>query len=312
MNIIFLDAKSIGTDIDLSAFDTLGVVTKYDFTKDNELATRAPDADVLILNKTNINESTLGEAANVKLICVTGTGTNTLDKEFLKERNIPWTNVTNYSTNSVAQHTFAMLFYLLENLSYYDKYVRQGNYVDDTTFRHYENRFHELNNMTFGIIGLGNIGRRVASIASAFGAKVIYYSPSNSKEQEGYNKVDLDTLLKQSDIISIHAPLNQYTESLINKEALSKMKPSAILLNLGRGQIVVEEDLCEALENDEIAAAGLDVLAIEPMEANSPYLRLLHSNKLFLTPHIGWASVETRTNLMAIILNQIKEHFHLQ
>ena len=165
--------------------------------------------------------------------------------------------------------------------------------------------------MTWGIIGLGAIGRKVADIAKAFGAKVIYYSASDSPKQEGYTKVDFDTLLSTSDIISIHAPLNNYTEGLINKAAFSKMKPSTILINVGRGPIIVEEDLKEALNNNIIAAAGLDVLAIEPMSDSTPLLQVKDKSKLLITPHIGWASIEARTNLMNIIVSQIKEFFSL-
>jgi len=260
-----------------------------------------------VLNKVVVNEQTIGTAANLKLVCVTATGTNNLDKEFLAERRIAWRNVAGYSTGSVAQHTFAMLFYLLEKLRYYDDYVKNGHYVNDTVFTHFEERFHELCGMTWGIIGLGAIGRQVAKIAAAFGASIIYYSPSGSAPQEGYQQVDLDTLLTASDIISIHAPLNEHTENLIDKKNLKKMKPSCILLNAGRGPIVAEGDLADALEADEIAAAGLDVLCAEPMSDDNPLLRIKDSRRLFITPHIAWASVESRTRLMNIILDQIKE-----
>jgi len=307
MKIVFLDAKTIGDDIDLSGFDHLGEVTKYDFTTSQQAPERVQDADILVLNKVMINEQTIGAAANLKLVCVTATGTNNLDKEFLAKRRIAWRNVAGYSTSSVAQHTFAMLFYLLEKSRYYDDYVKDGHYVNDTVFTHFEERFHELCGMTWGIIGLGAIGRQVAKIAMAFGVSIIYFSPSDSAPQEGYQKVDLDTLLTTSDIISIHAPLNEHTENLIDKKNLKKMKPSCILLNAGRGQIVAECDLAEALEADEIAAAGLDVLCAEPMSEDNPLLRIKDSRKLFITPHIAWASIESRTRLMNIILDQIKE-----
>lgn len=306
MKIVFLDAKTIGDDIDLSGYDALGDVVKYDFSTSEEVPERVKDADVIVLNKVQVSEQTIGSAKNLKLVCVTATGTNNLDKEYLAKRNIPWKNVAGYSTESVAQHTFAMLFYLLEKLRYYDDYVKEERYVNDTIFTHFEERFWQISGKTWGIIGLGAIGRRVADIAKAFGANVIYYSASGKNIQEGYTRVDLDTLLASSDIISVHAPLTPATEALIDKVALSKMKRSAIFLNLGRGPIVVEEDLANALEQNELAAAGLDVLSVEPMSADNPLLRIKDSRRLLITPHIAWASIEARTNLMNIILEQIK------
>ena len=255
MKIVFLDAKSIGDDIDLSGFDQLGEVVKYGFSTSEEARERTKDADVVIINKVQINEQTIGQADHLKLVCVTATGTNNLDKEYLAKRQIEWRNVAGYSTETVAQHTFALLFYLLEKLNYYDNYVKSEKYIGDTIFTHFSNVFHDLNGMTWGIVGLGNIGRRVADIA--------------------------------------------------------KMKKSAIFLNLGRGPIVVEQDLADALENNEIAAAGLDVLCVEPMSADNPLREIKDSNKLIITPHIAWASVEARTRLMNIILGQVKEYFKL-
>lgn len=307
MKIVFLDAKTIGDDIDLSDYDTLGEVVKYDFSTSEEVPARAADADVLVLNKIQVNEQTIGTARNLKLVCVTATGTNTLDKDYLAKRNIAWRNVAGYSTESVAQHTFAMLFYLLEKLRYYDDYVKDGRYVNDTIFTHFAEHFFQISGKTWGIIGLGNIGKKVADIAKAFGANVIYYSTSGKNIQDGYTRVDFDTLLTSSDIISVHAPLTPETEGLMNAEAFSKMKPSAVFLNLGRGPIVVEKDLADALEEGKLAAAGLDVLCIEPMSADNPLLRIQDSKKLLITPHIAWASVEARTNLMNIILKQIQD-----
>ena len=307
MKIVFLDAKSVGEDINLSNYNTLGEFIKYDFTPFQQISERVKDADVLITNKCQINEQSIGDATNLKLVCVTATGTNNLDKVYLEQRGIAWRNVAGYSTESVAQHTFAMLFYLLEKLNYYDTYVKDGHYANDTSFTHFAEHFRELSNMTWGIIGLGNIGKRVADIAKAFGAKVIYYSTSGKNNQAGYERVDFDMLLSESDIISVHAPLTPETEGLINAEAIAKMKPSAIFLNAGRGAIVVEQDMADALDANQIAAAGLDVLCEEPMSPNSPFLHIKDSKKLLITPHIAWASIEARTKLMEIVYQQIKE-----
>ena len=307
MKLVFLDTKTIGEDIDLSAYDALGEVVKYGFSTLEEIPERVKDADVLIVNKIAINEQTIGTAKNLKLVCVTATGTNNLDKEYLKKRGIAWRNVAGYSTESVTQHTFALLFYLLEKIRYYDDYVKDEKYINDTVFTHFAEHFNEVNGKTWGIIGLGTIGRRVADIAKAFGARVIYYSASGSPAQEGYEQVDFETLLTTSDIVSVHAPLNEYTKDLMDREAFAKMKKTAIFLNLGRGPIVVEQDLYEALETGEIAAAGLDVLCEEPMSETNPLAKITDSKKLIITPHIAWASVEARNRLMQIIVEQIRE-----
>ena len=309
MKIVFLDAKSIGEDIDLSAYDALGEVIKYDFSTAEEAAVRSVDADVLVLNKVEVNEKTIGNASHLKLVCVTATGTNNLDKAYLEKRGIAWRNVAGYSTESVAQHTFAMLFYLLEKLPYYDRYVKDEKYIGDKMFTHFDKHFGELAKMTWGIIGLGNIGRRVADIAKAFGCHVVYYSTSGRNSQPGYERVDFDTLLATSDIVSVHAPLTDDTLGLMDKAAFEKMKKSAIFLNLGRGPIVNEADLAQALMDGELAAAGLDVLAQEPMSEDNPLRAIKDSNKLIITPHIAWASVEARTNLMHIIYSQIEDFF---
>ena len=307
MKLVFLDTKTIGEDIDLSAYDALGEVVKYGFSTLEEIPERVKDADVLIVNKIAINEQTIGTAKSLKLVCVTATGTNNLDKEYLKKRGIAWRNVAGYSTESVTQHTFALLFYLLEKIRYYDDYVKNEKYINDTVFTHFAEHFNEVNGKTWGIIGLGTIGRRVADIAKAFGAHVIYYSASGSPAQEGYEQVDFETLLATSDIVSVHAPLNEYTKDLMDREAFAKMKKTAIFLNLGRGPIVVEQDLYEALETGEIAAAGLDVLCEEPMSETNPLAKIKDSKKLIITPHIAWASVEARNRLMQIIVEQIRE-----
>ena len=309
MKIVFLDAKTIGEDIDLSGFDELGEVVKYGFSTAEEARERSKDADVLVLNKVQVNEQTIGAAKHLKLVCVTATGTNNLDKEYLAKQGIEWRNVAGYSTESVAQHTFAMLFYLLEKLPYYDNYVKSEKYVNDVSFTHFAKAFHELSGKTYGIIGLGNIGRRVADIAKAFGCHVIYYSTSGRNSQPGYERVSFDELLERSDIVSIHAPLDENTLGLMNQKAFAKMKSSAILLNVGRGPIINEADLAEALNNRTIAAAGLDVLSVEPMQPENPLRGIKDSERLLITPHSAWAGVEARMRLMDIILNQIKEFF---
>lgn len=307
MKIVFLDAKSLGEDIDYSPFEALGDVVKHSFSTPEETAQRTRDADVIVLNKVPIHAATIPHASRLRLVCVTATGTNHLDKEYLSSRGIEWRNVAGYSTESVAQHTFAMLFYLLEHLRFYDDYVKEGHYINDRLFTHFSSSFHELSGKTWGILGLGAIGRRVAGLAELFGARVIYCSASGQPPQDGYCQVDFDTLLSSSDILSIHAPLNEYTEGLMNAEAFGKMKPESILLNLGRGPIVSEKDLCEALNNQQIRAAGLDVICQEPMAPDCPLLSVKDRNRLLITPHIGWAAIESRQRLMEIVAGQIRD-----
>lgn len=309
MKIVFLDAESLGSDVDYSEFAHLGEVIKYPRTSPEEVPERIADADVIVVNKVPVNESTISSARNLKLVCVSATGTNNLDKDYLGQRGIEWRNAAGYSTESVAQHTFAMLFYLMEDLRYYDDYVKNGDYAASSLFTHFGIPFHELGSVTWGILGLGAIGRRVADIAGMFGAKVIYYSASGAPAQEGYRQVDFDTLLSESDILSIHAPLNEYTENIMNADAFRKMKSSAILLNLGRGPIVNESDLADALNSEEIRAAGLDVLSVEPMKRDNPLFGVQDKSRLFITPHVAWAAVEARQRLMKIVAENIKEYF---
>ena len=306
MNIVFLDRESIGGDVDLSEFEALGNVTMYDYSTPEEARERIKDADIIIVNKIPVNESTIGGADKLKLVCVSATGTNNLDKAYLAERKIEWRNVAGYSTESVAQHTFALLFYVWEHLRYYDDYVKEGRYADDRLFTHFAETFRELSGKTWGIIGLGTIGRKVAGIASAFGCKVQYYSTSGRNNTEDYKRVSFEELLSTSDIVSIHAPLNEQTEGLINAAALKQMKKTAVLLNVGRGPIIVEKDLLEAIQNGTIAGAGLDVLCVEPMSKQSPFYGV-NDSRLYITPHIAWASIEARERLMHMIADQIRE-----
>ena len=308
MKIVFLDRKTIGDDIDLSAFNEFGEVVIYDYSTVEEAAERTVDADIIILNKVPVSEQTIKNAKNLKLVCVTATGTNNLDKEYLAKRGIAWRNVAGYSTEAVAQHTFSLVFYLMEHLSYYDNYVKSERYVNDKMFTHFEMHFNEIAGKTWGIIGLGAIGQRVAEIATCFGANVIYYSTSGKNHSDIYTEVDLDTLLSTSDIVSIHAPLDENTLHLMDATAFTKMKNTAILINVGRGPIIVEKDLADALNSNKIAAAGIDVLDVEPMADTNPLKDIKDSNKLIITPHIAWAAVEARERLMQIIYSQIKEY----
>lgn len=294
MKIVFLEANTLGDDVSLEAFEALGEVVRYGLSDPEKNAERAKDADILVVNKIPMNEESLSMAENLRLICLTATGTNNVDFNYTNERKIVVANVKGYSTQSVIQHTFALFFYLYEKMAYYDRFVKSGEYSRNDIFSHFDERFNELYGKKWGIIGLGEIGRGVAAIAKLFGCKVRYYSTSGKNDNPDYERVDLDTLLGESDVVSIHAPLNDATLDLIGAEEFAKMKKSAILLNLGRGPIVNQEALADALEKGVIAGAGLDVLTVEPMEPGNPLLHIQDSTKLVITPHIAWATVEAR------------------
>lgn len=306
MKIVLLEKKTLGDDIDLSAFSNLGEVVMYETSTREETKKRIADAEIVIMNKLNMDEDLLKDAKNIKLICITATGTNNIDLEYTKKRGITVTNVKGYSTTTVVQVTFSLLFYLIGKLPYFDHYVKSGEYEKSDIFTHLGGGFSDISNLTWGIVGLGEIGRNVARVASAFGSNVIYYSISGRNQNSDYRQVTFDELLEQSDIISVHSPLNENTKNLFDADAFHKMKKSAVFLNLGRGPIVVEKDLADALEQGEIAAAGLDVLCEEPISPDNPLGKIKDSSKLIITPHIGWASRETRQKLMDEVYKNIE------
>lgn len=306
MKIVFLERNSLGLDVDMDCFKELGEVVFYEASTAADMPERIRDADIVAANKVPLGEATLAQAKNLKLICLTATGTNNVDFPYVNARNIPVANVKGYSTESVVQHTFAMLFYLLEKLPYYDQYVKSGAYAESDMFSHFAKQYHELAGMRWGIIGLGEIGRRVGELAKLFGCQVCYYSTSGKNRNRDFERLPLEELLAASDIVSVHAPLTEATLDLMNESAFRRMKPGSIFLNLGRGPIVVEEALAKALSEDWIMAAGLDVLRVEPMEADNPLLKFQDSNRLLITPHIGWATLEARSRCAQEVYENIK------
>ena len=306
MKIAVLERNSVGTDIDVTRFEDFGEVTYYRNTVAADTAEKVKDVDIIIANKAPMNEETLKDASNVKLICEFATGFDNIDLEYCKKRGIKVANVKDYSTAAVAQHTFALALYLLEHLPYYDIYVKDGSYGAQDRFSHFDLPFTEFAGKTWGIIGMGNIGRMVAKIATAFGCKVIFYSVTGKSTCTEYEQVSKDELLAQSDILSLHCPLSDLTRNFIDKEALSKMKKSALLINVARGPVVNNADLYEALESGEIAAAGLDVLEKEPIAADNQLGKIRDSNKLIITPHMAWASVEARERLVNEVYKNIE------
>ena len=307
MKIVLLDALTFGAT-DLSAFNSLGDVEVYQTTSSDETQERITNANVIVTNKVVITKEFMQSAKELKLICIAATGMNNVDLEAAKELNVEVKNVAGYSTDSVIQHTFSMLFYLLGHSRYYDEVVKDGTYSKSPIFTDVSQSFFEVKGKKWGIIGLGAIGRGVANIASAFGAEVCYYSTSGVNRTEDFQRTNLDEMLRSCDIITIHAPLNDKTNNLLDYEQLLICKDGATVLNLGRGGIVNEEAVARVIDEKNVSF-GLDVLAKEPMKENHPLLSVKNRDKLYITPHIAWASVEARDRLIASVAQNIKESF---
>lgn len=300
MKIVFLDALTLG-DVDFDKFKELGEVVIYQTTKENETLNRVKDADIVITNKVVIDKYIM-DNSNIKFIQIAATGMNNVDLEYAKQKNIIVKNVSSYSTKSVLQHTFALVLALLNKICYFDKYTREV-YPNSEIFTHIEDWF-EINNKRWGIIGLGEIGKSVARVATAFGAEVVYYSTSGKNQNKEFKKVSLDELLKTSDIITIHAPLNENTKNLLDYNKLLLIKENSVLVNVGRGGIINEKDLAKVLEKKNILV-GLDVFEKEPINKDNPLLKI--KDKLILTPHVAWISIEARKKLIDTIYKNIKE-----
>ncbi|NBH24961.1 D-2-hydroxyacid dehydrogenase [Lachnospiraceae bacterium] len=294
MKIVVLERNSVGLDVSVDEIKNLGETVMYPNTTAADVKEKVRDAEIIVANKAPLNEETLKDAADVKLICEFATGYDNVDLAYCKSRGIKVANVVNYSTDAVAQHTFALCFYVLEKLRHYDEYVKSGAYAAQDRFSNFDLPFTELAGKTWGIAGMGNIGKKTAAIAQAFGCRVIFYSASGTSTCTEYERVDFDTLLKEADFLSLHCPLSDRTRNLIDIEALKKMKESAILINVARGPVVNDGDLYEALTKGYIAGAGLDVTGTEPMKDSNPLSRIKDSNKLIITPHLAWASTEAR------------------
>lgn len=306
MKIVVLERNSAGVDIDVSCFEKYGDVTYYPNTVAENTAERIKDADIIIGNKAPLNETTLKDAMNVKLICLFATGFDNVDLTYCKRRGIKVANVVKYCTPAVAQHTVLLALSLLEKLAFYDNYVKSGAYSAQDRFSNFDRPFNELEGKTWGIVGMGTIGQKVAKYATAFGCRVIFYSASGKSSCTDYERVDFDTLLSASDILSLHCPLSDKTRDLINKDAIRKMKKTAILINVARGPVVNTQDLYDALVEERIAAAGLDVLEKEPMEPENPLAKIKDSTKLIITPHMSWASTESRQRLVDEVAKNIE------
>ncbi|WP_200762976.1 D-2-hydroxyacid dehydrogenase [Nitrosophilus alvini] len=305
MNIVILDAETLG-NADLKKFEKFGKLTVYSITPKELTKERTKEADIIITNKVVIDKEIMDNAPNLRLICVAATGMNNVDLDYASRKMIAVKNVAGYSTESVVQHTFALAFYLIESLGYYDEYVKTGKWAKSQIFTHLGRPFFEIAGKTWGIIGLGTIGKRVADIAKSFGCNILYYSASGVDRSSEYERVELEELLKRSDIVSIHAPLNEKTKNLLHYENISLMKDNSILLNLGRGGIINERDLAKAIDEKKIYA-GIDVTEQEPINPDNPLNFVKNKEQLFITPHIAWTSIEARERLIEGIAKNIEE-----
>ncbi len=306
MKIVLLDALTFG-ESDLSGFESLGEVEVFQTTSPAQVQERITNCDVIVTNKVKITDELMACGNTLKLICVAATGMNNVDLEAAKKRDITVKNVVGYSTDSVIQHTFTILFYLIGHSRYYDAYVKEGTYSRNEIFTDISKPFFEIKGKKWGIIGLGSIGKGVANIAKTFGAELFYYSTSGRNRSDDYQRMNLDELLKSCDIISVHAPLNEQTNNLLDYEQLLTCKEGAVVLNLGRGGIINEEAVARIVDEKNIYF-GLDVLAQEPMRENHPLLSVKNQENIYITPHIAWASVEARATLIARVVRNIQEH----
>lgn len=305
MQLVLLDKMTLG-DFDEKLFAQFGEFKSYQTTDSTQVLERTKDADIIITNKVVLDSKILSSLPKLKLICVSATGTNNVDIEYAKTHNIAVKNVAGYSTHSVAQHTLMLALSLLGRLPYYSQYVQQGQWCKSEIFCHLTYDLQDLYGKQWGIIGYGSIGKQVCHLAKAFGAEVSYHSTSGNNTQNDIPHKSLDEILKTSDIISIHAPLNNTTQNLIAKEQLQMLKKGAILLNLGRGGIVNEKDLAQALQIQDFLF-GTDVLEKEPMIANHPLLDSKITHKVIITPHIAWAYKDTKDRLLQMVAENIKQ-----
>jgi lactate dehydrogenase-like 2-hydroxyacid dehydrogenase len=306
MKIVFLDAKTMGNDIDLSLFQQFGLFEAFEMTDTSERVKHISDAKIVLTNKVIIDQEVMDACPNLGLICITATGMNNVDLAYAKQKGIVVKNVAGYSTASVAQTTIMLVLNLLGQCGYYDQYVKSGEWAKSSMYTHIDRPFWEIKGKRWGIIGLGTIGKEVAKIATAFGANVVYFSASGANHDSVYTQVSLEEMMRTCDVITIHAPLNDKTANLITKPQLSLMKQGAVVVNVGRGGIVNEADLLDVIDTKEIYV-GLDVLSVEPIIENHPLLHVKHPERLIITPHIAWSSIEARRELMRLVGENIKE-----
>lgn len=307
MKIVFLDEYTLG-GANLDSIRSLGDYVGYSSTRPEEVVERAKGAEVVIVNKVVIGAKEMDALPSLRLICVAATGVNNIDLEAAAQRNILVRNAVGYSTHTVAEATFSSVLALLRQVTYYDRYVKSGAYSASGEWVNFDRPTHRLWGKNWGVIGMGNIGRKVAALASAFGCNVAYASTSGANRTEEWERKELGDLLAWADIVSVHCPLTPITKGLIDTEEIAKMKPSAVIVNVARGGIVVEEAVARALDEGRLAGAAFDVYPSEPMPATSPLLHIADPDKLLLSPHNAWSAVESIEGLVECIATNIKNY----
>lgn len=303
MKITVLDSDALGRDLSLEPLNSVGEVTVYNYSTPEEVKDRIADCEVVIINKIKLNDTNLCYAKNLKLICIAATGFDNVDVAYCREKGIAVCNVVGYSTNSVALITMSLALSLVSHMREYNEYVVSGEYTKSGIPNRLEPAFHELDGMTWGIIGLGTIGKKVAGIAQAMGCKVI----ANKRTPiEGYDIVSVDEIMENADIISIHTPLNEGTKGLVSADRIAKMKKNAILINVARGAVCDEKALADAVKNDRIGGIGVDVYSVEPFGTEHPFYEIMDNKKVLLTPHNAWGAYEARERLLSDIVENIR------
>lgn len=302
MKIVLLDSATLGEDLDLSPLSKYGEITAYPSTSAELVEERLSDADIVIVNKVKLNESTIGKNETLKLICIAATGFDNVDLEYMKKKGIGVCNVVGYSTDSVAQLTLSMVLSLATHLPEYNACVESGEYSRGGVANKLTPVYHEIAGKNWGIVGLGNIGKKVAAVAEAFGCRVI---ANKRTPEEGYKCVDIDTLCREADIITVHTPLNEKTRNLINAERIANMKKDAIVVNVARGAVCDEEALCNAIKEGRLGGIGVDVYSSEPFREDSPYYGVKERPNVCLTPHMAWGSYEARCRCLADMMASI-------
>ena len=307
MKIVMLDAETLGSDANFDRIKNCGELIVYGMTSPDEVCERIKNAEVIVVNKVKLNKTNLMFAPNLKLICETATGFDNIDLDYCRENGVAVCNVKGYSTDSVAQLTVGMALSLVMHLGVFDRYVKTGSYTKSGVQNCLSPIFHEIAGMTWGIVGMGNIGKKTADIAKDLGANIIAY---NRTPRDDFEYTDIDDLCRRSDIISIHLPLNDDTRNLINKERIAMMKDNAVVINVARGAIADEAALTEAILQNKIGGLGIDVYSSEPMSEDSPYNKIFDKHNVIFTPHMAWGAIESRNRCLDEVGKNIEAFFN--
>lgn len=307
MKIVVLDAATLGEDLDLSPLSRFGELVVYNNSTPEEIPARIADADVVVTNKIKLNEREVCDSKSLKLICISATGFDNVDLEYMKKKGVGVCNVVGYSTDSVAQLTVSMVLSLATHLPAYNACVESGEYTRGGVANKLTPVYHEIAGKTWGVVGLGNIGKKVAAVAEAFGCRVI---ANKRTPEEGYTCVDIDTLCREADVITVHTPLNDGTRNLINEDRIAMMKKDAIFVNVARGAVCDEEALCKAVKDGKLGAIGVDVYTKEPFGEDSPYFEIKEMENVCLTPHMAWGSYEARCRCIDDIIMSIESYIN--